>query len=71
MANFFTDLNNFIKQKPLEYMHEFGIEIEPSTQIPAPYVGVKIVLTGEVQASMQIRVIAGQAIVTAAMYCNH
>ncbi|EMH1273756.1 TPA: hypothetical protein I3318_004082 [Enterobacter hormaechei subsp. xiangfangensis] len=39
MANFFTDLNNFIKQKPLEYMHEFGIEIEPSTQIPCPICG--------------------------------
>ncbi|EHN8813857.1 TPA: toprim domain-containing protein [Enterobacter hormaechei subsp. xiangfangensis] len=39
MANFFTDLNNFIKQKPLDYMREFGIEIEPNMQIPCPICG--------------------------------
>lgn len=39
MANFFTDLNNFIKQNPIKYMHDFSIEIEPEKQMPCPICG--------------------------------
>lgn len=39
MANFFTDLNNHIKQNPIEYMRDFGIEIEPEKQMPCPICG--------------------------------
>ncbi|EMX5690289.1 hypothetical protein AAG965_000822 [Escherichia coli] len=39
MANFFTDLNNFIKQNPLEYMSVFGIEIKPNEHMPCPVCG--------------------------------
>lgn len=39
MANFFTDLNNYIKQNPLAYMHKFGIEIKSSGHMPCPICG--------------------------------
>jgi phage/plasmid primase-like uncharacterized protein len=39
MANFFTDLNNYIKQNPLEYMRDFGVEIEPDKETPCPVCG--------------------------------
>ncbi|EMR5621195.1 toprim domain-containing protein [Salmonella enterica] len=39
MANFFTDLNNYIKQNPLAYMHKFGIEIKSNGHMPCPVCG--------------------------------
>ncbi|HAT3454082.1 TPA: primase-helicase zinc-binding domain-containing protein [Citrobacter freundii] len=39
MANFFTDLNNFIKQNPISYMRDFGIDIKPNEHTPCPVCG--------------------------------
>ncbi|HCI3380251.1 TPA: hypothetical protein NOY95_002448 [Salmonella enterica] len=39
MANFFTDLNNYIKQNPIEYMRDFGIEILENKSQPCPICG--------------------------------
>lgn len=39
MASFFTDLNNYIKHNPIEYMRDFGIDIEPEKQSPCPVCG--------------------------------
>lgn len=39
MANFFTDLNNHIKQNPLVHMNDFGIDIKPNEHTPCPVCG--------------------------------
>ncbi|HAW2832339.1 TPA: hypothetical protein JLR02_000953 [Escherichia coli] len=39
MANFFTDLNNYIKQNPLVHMNDFGIDIKPNEHTPCPLCG--------------------------------
>ena len=39
MASFFTDLNNYIKQNPIEYMRDFSIDVEPEKQSPCPVCG--------------------------------
>ncbi|WP_333010375.1 primase-helicase zinc-binding domain-containing protein [Kluyvera sichuanensis] len=39
MANFFTELNNYIKQNPIDYMDDFGIEILENQSQPCPICG--------------------------------
>ena len=39
MANFFTDLNNYIKKNPLVHMNDFGIDIKPNEHTPCPVCG--------------------------------
>ncbi|EAA3840046.1 hypothetical protein P3M90_004121 [Salmonella enterica] len=39
MANYFTDLNNFIKQNPIGYMADFGIEVLEHQSQPCPICG--------------------------------
>lgn len=39
MANFFTDLNNYIKQNPLVHMNDFVIDIKPNEHTPCPLCG--------------------------------